>query len=208
MKAVALLSGGLDSVVSMLLGKQELDICLAITIDYGQKARINEIRAAKNICVQHGIEHRLIELSFMKDLKSGLLEGSGMELSSPWVPNRNGLFINLAAAYAENLDAGRVICGFNREEAVDFPDNSSAYIKSLNSSLYFSTLNHVEVVSYVQGMDKLEIIKRAQEMGLDFRSLWSCYVDGIRPCGQCPSCLRNKEAFEKAGINYVEDFIY
>ncbi|MDD3268902.1 MAG: 7-cyano-7-deazaguanine synthase QueC [Syntrophomonadaceae bacterium] len=208
MKGVTLLSGGLDSVTSMLLARQEMDICLAITLDYGQRARNHEIQVSTRLCQRHNIKHCIIELPFMYDLQSGLIKGSGMDLDNPWVPNRNGLFINLAATFAENLGAEYVICGFNAEEAVDFPDNSVEYADALNQALYYSTLNHVKVISYVQRMNKTEIIKAALSLGIDLNSLWSCYEDGMLPCGKCPSCIRTKEAFEKAGIDYGKDFIY
>ncbi|MDD2619370.1 MAG: 7-cyano-7-deazaguanine synthase QueC [Syntrophomonadaceae bacterium] len=200
MKAVTLLSGGLDSVTSMLLAQRDIKIILALTIDYGQRARFNEIQVSSKLCEMHAIKHMVVRLPFMLDIQSGLLEGSGMNIDSPWVPNRNGLFINLAAAYAESLGAEYVICGFNAEEAIDFPDNSAEYVGSLNQALEYSTLNHVKVISYVQDMNKLEIIKTALTLGIDLNSLWSCYEGGEHPCGKCPSCIRTKEALKKVGI--------
>lgn len=201
MKAVVLLSGGLDSVVSMVMAREQVEIILALTIDYGQKARSNEISASAAFCSIYGIEHKVIHLPFMSDMKSGIIEDSGIDDSSPWVPNRNGLFINLAACYAENLNADLIICGFNREEGIDFPDNSSEYVEAVNQGLTYSTLNKVKLVSFVQNMDKMEIIEAAQILAIDFGLLWSCYRHGDEPCGQCPSCLRNREAYEKVGIN-------
>ncbi|PKM76485.1 MAG: 7-cyano-7-deazaguanine synthase QueC [Firmicutes bacterium HGW-Firmicutes-15] len=206
MKAIALLSGGLDSVVSMLLARQEAEIVLALTIDYGQKARINEIKSAESFCSLYGIKHQIIQLPFMLDMKSGIIESSGMEDSSPWVPNRNGLIINLAACYAENLKADWVICGFNREEGVDFPDNTQEFVQAINRSLYYSTLNKVELRSFVQNMDKIEIVASAKNLGVDFGLIWSCYRSGDMPCGECPSCLRNQKAYEKVGIDYDQNF--
>jgi len=199
-QAIVLLSGGLDSVVSMLLAKEQAEIIMALTFDYGQKARNNEIKASAAFCSLYGIEHKVIQLPFMSDMKSGIIEDSGIEDSSPWVPNRNGLFINLAACYAENLDADWIICGFNREEGIDFPDNSAEYVEAVNQGLAYSTLNKVKLRSFVQNMDKVEIIKAAKALGIDFGLLWSCYRPGEKPCGQCPSCLRNQEAYKKAGI--------
>jgi len=206
MKAIALLSGGLDSVVSMLLAREKAEIIMALTVDYGQKARINEIRASASFCSQYGIEHKVIQLPFMLEMNSGIIEASGLEDSSPWVPNRNGLIINLAACYAENLKADWVICGFNREEGVDFPDNTQAFVDAISHSLYYSTLNNVELRSFVQDMDKTEIVASAQKLGVDFGLIWSCYRFGEKPCGECPSCLRNQKAYKKVGIDYDQNF--
>lgn len=200
MKAVALLSGGLDSTVSMLLVREEAQVILALTVDYGQRAARREIEYSRDICREYGIAHRVVELPFMKEFNSGLMEGSGLTVAQPWVPNRNGLFLNLAAAFAEDLEAGLVVCGFNREEGIDFPDNSIEYVDSVNQALSFSTKNQVKVISKVQGMDKVEIYKAAARLGLTADRMWSCYLGGVKPCNACPSCLRNIEALKKAGV--------
>ncbi len=203
-----LLSGGLDSAVSLLKSREEVETILALTFDYGQRARDNEIKASCNICSQLGIKHKVVKLPFMQDLHSELLTTSDVPLNNPWVPNRNGLFINIAATYAENIQADLIICGFNREEAVIFPDNSGEFIQAINQSLYYSTMNHVQVKSYVSNLDKEQIIREGIRLGLDFRHIWSCYQGTDKPCGECVSCLRNKNAFAKAGVMYVTDFIY
>lgn len=198
------MSGGLDSIVSMALAQQELEIILAITFDYGQKARLKEISYSTEFCKLFDIKHKIISLPFMQDLQSSLNEACEDNIS-PWVPNRNGVFINIAAAYAENYDAQFILCGFNLEEAVSFPDNSIEFIKSVNKALYYSTLNHVELKSYVDNMNKVEIINKAKELGINLSKVWSCYRGGDIPCGDCPSCLCNNRAYEKAGVNYLEN---
>ncbi len=205
MKAVALLSGGLDSVVSMLLAREKSEIVLALTIDYGQRARKNEIQASAAFCEIYGINHQVIQLPFMLEMKSGIIEGP-LDDSSPWVPNRNGLIINLAACYAENLNADWVICGFNREEAVNFPDNTREFVEAINQSLSYSTLNAVELKSFVQNLNKEETVAKARDLGIDFGLIWSCYRSGAKPCGECPSCLTNSQAYKKVGIDYDQNF--
>lgn len=201
MRAVALLSGGLDSVVSVILSQQELRVVLALTVDYGQRAARQEIKAAQAVAAGLNIPHQVIQLPFMTQLQSDLMRSDAEEIINPWVPNRNGLFLNLAACFAENMEAQTVVCGFNREEAANFPDNSAAYIQAVNQSLFYSTRNHVSVKSYVQDMTKEAIVKQALRLGIDISSLWSCYQDGDQPCGQCPSCVTNQNAFRKVGYN-------
>lgn len=200
MKAVALLSGGLDSVVSMLLASKEVEIVLAITVDYGQRAAKQEIAASQRIAHDMGIPHQVICLPFMMELNSDLLKPDNSCIVNPWVPNRNGLLISLAACLAENLGAQMVICGFNREEAAIFPDNSSSFIEAVNSALSYSTRNHVFAKSFVQNMTKEDIVRQALLLDVNLDSLWSCYQDGDEPCGECPSCITNQDAFRKVGI--------
>jgi len=200
MKAVALLSGGLDSVVSMLLASKEVEIVLAITVDYGQRAAKQEIAASQRIAHDMGIPHQVICLPFMMELNSDLLKPGNSCIVNPWVPNRNGLLISLAACLAENLGAQMVICGFNREEAAIFPDNSSSFIEAVNSALSYSTRNHVFAKSFVQNMTKEDIVRQALLLDVNLDSLWSCYQDGDEPCGGCSSCITNQDAFRKVGI--------
>ncbi|MFY9324070.1 MAG: 7-cyano-7-deazaguanine synthase QueC [Syntrophomonadaceae bacterium] len=200
MKAVALLSGGLDSVVSMLLASKEVEIVLAITVDYGQRAAKQEIAASQRIAHDMGIPHKVICLPFMMELNSDLLKPDNSCIVNPWVPNRNGLLISLAACLAENLGAQMVICGFNREEAAIFPDNSSSFIEAVNSALSYSTRNHVFAKSFVQNMTKEDIVRQALLLDVNLDSLWSCYQDGDEPCGGCSSCITNQDAFRKVGI--------
>ncbi len=200
MQAVALLSGGLDSVVSMLLASKEVEIVLAITVDYGQRAAKQEIAASQRIAHDMGIPHKVICLPFMMELNSDLLKPDNSCIVNPWVPNRNGLLISLAACLAENLGAQMVICGFNREEAAIFPDNSSSFIEAVNSALSYSTRNHVFAKSFVQNMTKEDIVRQALLLDVNLDSLWSCYQDGDEPCGGCSSCITNQDAFRKVGI--------
>ena len=200
MQAVALLSGGLDSVVSMLIGQKEVEIVLALTVDYGQKAAQQEIDASQRIARNMVIPHQVISLPFVHDLNSDLLSPNQSPITDPWVPNRNGLLVNLAACLAENMGAQMIICGFNREEALRFPDNSAIFMKALNQALYYSTRNHVYAKSFVQNMTKEDIAYQALSFGLDLNSLWSCYQDGDKPCGECPSCVTNQNAFRKVGV--------
>jgi len=117
---------------------------------------------------------------------------------SVWVPNRNGILINAAAAYAEKLGAHRVVVGFNVEEASTFPDNSEEFLKRATRSLEYSTSNQVEVYCYTTSLNKRQIVRelRALPRKFPFELLWSCYEGGETPCGRCESCQRQARAFE------------
>ncbi|MCB0386643.1 MAG: 7-cyano-7-deazaguanine synthase, partial [Bdellovibrionales bacterium] len=117
-----------------------------------------------------------------------------------WVPNRNGIFLNIAAAFAEGLGARIVLAGFNLEEAQTFPDNSQEYLDAATDALKFSTANQVKVQSYCASLTKTEIVKRAQELRLPFTSIWPCYFSGEEWCGQCESCQRFARAVREANF--------
>ena len=186
---------------------------LALTFHYGQKAAQREVNCAKKICRALQIKHKVLVLDFFKDLSQNcsllntkkkvpkFKKGQSLDAfvrdkntRSVWVPNRNGLFIALAAAYAESLGWKRVVIGFNAEEARLFPDNSPPFLKAINRSLTFSTANGVEVVSHTLNKNKKDILILAQRLGVNLEWTWSCYLGGKTPCGECESCKRLREA--------------
>jgi len=210
LKSVALLSGGLDSTVSLAQALREGEVLLALTFDYGQKAARREIAAAARLAAHFGVPHRVLELPFLAEVTgTALVRGQVPEpareaLDDPvlarataaavWVPNRNGLFLNIAACFAESLGAGRIITGFNREEAATFPDNSPGYVAAANAAFAFSTANGVKVLSYTQRLAKPEIVQLGRRLGVPLQWVWSCYHGGETPCGRCESCLRLQRA--------------
>jgi 7-cyano-7-deazaguanine synthase len=213
-----LLSGGLDSTTNFYQALKHTKVLLSLTFDYGQRAASKEIEAAAYFSKLNGIKHKVITVPWIKDWnKSSLIDraekvptGNDVQIDelsqsqktaqSVWVPNRNGIFLNIAAGYAEALGANIVVPGFNAEEAVTFPDNSEAFIKSLNHSFSFSTANHVEVECYTIHKNKTEIVKCASELGVEFDKLWFCYFSDEKWCGECESCKRAKRALHTNSI--------
>jgi 7-cyano-7-deazaguanine synthase len=199
--AIALLSGGLDSAVSSALSlKKGYKIKLAITFDYGQKAVKQEIRSAKYFCKRYYIKHEIFNVKWLGKLASNPLTDKTRPVPHKiashlvWIPNRNGLFINIAGCFAEALSYQYIITGFNREEARNFPDNSIAFINFINKSLSYSTLKGVKVISFTARMDKPQIIEKALDLNLSLDKLWSCYEGSKKPCGVCESCSRRLSA--------------
>ncbi|OEH85953.1 7-cyano-7-deazaguanine synthase QueC [Desulfuribacillus stibiiarsenatis] len=212
--AVILLSSGIDSFTSLAIAKEKgYEVQLALTVNYGQKAALREIMFAELICKHYGVPHKVLDVQgIMNGVTSGLTTNDvpniaqdqldDMDLTTRtakkvWVPNRNGLLINIAATYAENLGCEWVITGFNREEAVTFPDNSDDFVHAINQSLYYSTSNHVQVISFTQSMTKQEIIDTAVNLQVPLEYVWSCYHGNELMCGTCESCQRLKRAISK-----------
>lgn len=116
-----------------------------------------------------------------------------------WIPNRNGVFLNVAAAFAEGLGAGTVHVGFNAEEAATFPDNSAEFLGAANAALRFSTKGAVRVECATIAMDKAQIVRFGLETEAPLDLVWPCYDGGERMCGACESCMRFLRAVERAG---------
>jgi 7-cyano-7-deazaguanine synthase len=208
MRCICLLSGGLDSVVATTVAVREHTVALALTGDYGQRAAGAEIAAAGAVCVALGIDHAVVELPWLARVTKTALVDTGQELpklagaeldaaektqesaAAVWVPNRNGVLINVAAAYAESLGCEAVVVGFNAEEGATFPDNTPEFAAAATAALAFSTLNRVRVWSPTQDLRKTEIVALGRRAGAPLEHVWSCYGPGPNPCGECESCLR------------------
>lgn len=211
--SVVLLSGGLDSTVNFYAALNETTVKLALTFDYGQKAASKEIQAATLLAKENGVAHQVIDLPWFKTLGTSALNQNSANIpkikpnaledavytartaKAVWVPNRNGLFLNIAACFAESLKAEIVVPGFNREEAVTFPDNSLDFIRSTRKTFAYSTSTHVDVQCYTIAMSKIEIVELGLKLRVPFQKMWPCYFDDEKWCGVCESCQRAKRAF-------------
>ena len=216
-KSLVLLSGGLDSLVCLGIKHKELNVELAITFDYGQKSAYKEIEASKKICEYYGIEHHIIKLDFLKDItKTSLVSTSdipaGEELNnhkesakSVWVPNRNGLFLNIAGSYADSMNYDYILIGANKEEAQTFPDNTTEFIESINHEFKYSTLVKPRVIAPLINYDKNDIVMLALESNVPLELVMSCYQSGDGHCGICESCMRLRHALEaNNAYTYIE----
>lgn len=211
--AVVLVSGGLDSAVCLRKAVDEGVARLALTFDYGQKCAEREIAAAKALCEHYDVTHKTIRLQWLAKLTTTALVNPEKEVPTigymastkrlkqaakmVWVPNRNALFVNIAACFAEALGYDSIVAGFNREEALFFPDNSIQFIASINACLQLSTLRGVTLHSYTAHLTKKEVGIFAKQIGIPLDMLWCCYLGGEKPCGRCQSCVNFEIAVGK-----------
>ncbi len=210
-KAVLLLSGGLDSTVNLFEAHLKFDVVQVLTINYGQKALEKELEAAQYFSDFLDLPWLCLDLSWLSTISPSTLNtnedipsGKNVDIESyevsietaksVWVPNRNGLFLNVAGVYADALNADYIIPGFNLEEAETFPDNSDSFMKASSKALSFSTKNETEVYCFTTHLNKIKIVERAIELKIPLDKLWPCYYSFNEWCGQCESCMRFKRA--------------
>lgn len=212
-KSIILLSGGLDSLVSLGVAKDEYNISLALTFDYGQKPAVREIEASEKITKYYGIAHEVIELPFLKKItQTGLVTGdvptdnfgTSESAEAVWIPNRNGLFLNIAASFADAQGFTHIIFGANKAEGLTFPDNTKEFVSGINESFKYSTLKGVKVVAPLIDYDKIDIVRVALDKGIPLELAYSCYSGGERNCGKCESCNHLKNALR---ANDAKDYI-
>ncbi len=215
--AVVLLSGGLDSAVNLKRALDDGGVALALTFDYGQRAARREAAAAAVMCRQLEVRHRVVALPWLAEICATALVDQGKPVPKVqvcdlgeravtegetadrvWVPNRNGVLVNAAAAFAEYLGASSVVAGFNAEEAATFPDNSADFVAAANAALAFSTRGKVSVKCYTHDLTKVEIVRMGREIGAPLPLVWSCYHGGSEHCWECESCARLERALRAA----------
>lgn len=205
-KGVILLSGGLDSLISLDIAIKQIDIKLALTFNYGQKAFKDEKDASFEIAKYYNVEHKIIELPFLKDLsQNALTQESNIDfnnLNSVWIPNRNGLFLNIAASYCDKYDYQYIVFGANKEEGANFPDNTKEFNRACDKFFTYSTLNKVKVFAPCIEFDKIQIVNYAIDNNVPLNLLKSCYQDsnttGKKHCCECMSCKLLYNAVQKS----------
>ena len=213
---VILASGGLDSTVTAALAKAEGHDLYLLTLDYGQRHHY-EIECAKKIASWLGVkDHKVLQLDL------GLFGGSALTDQIPvptnrpaserghgipvtYVPARNTIFLSLALAYAEVLNAEKIYFGANILDYSGYPDCRPEFIKAFTEVAKQGTRlgqegRPIEIEAPLLLMSKREIIQKGQELGVPFHLTSSCYQPGedLRPCGRCDSCLIRQEGFRKA----------
>ena len=206
MKAVVLLSGGLDSTTTAYLADRSGFEIYALTIVYGQR-HDREVAAAEAVCRElHVAEHRISQLDF-GDWGSALTgsqavpTGGTTGIPSTWVPMRNLIFLSLASAYAEVVGADAIYIGVGQVDYSGYPDCRQEFIDAYQQAANLASKQFVEqgtatpVIAPLMHLPKAAVIRLGLSLGIDYDMTWSCYQGGDEPCGVCDSCRLRDEAF-------------
>ena len=217
MKAVILLSGGLDSATTLAYAKSKGFDCYALSFDYGQRHKF-ELKAARKVAKALGAaRHEVIKIDLSRFGGSALTAdipvpksrshkqiGTGIPVT--YVPARNTVFLSLALAWAEALGARDIFIGVNALDYSGYPDCRPEFIRAFQRTANLATKAGVEGARFkvhapLIKMTKAEIIRLGRKLGVDYSITHSCYdpqPDGT-PCGRCDSCLLRNKGFEEAG---------
>ena len=213
-QAVVLLSGGLDSMVSGALAREQGFAINALTIDYNQRHR-REIDAARTIAATLGAErHVILPLDLRQFGGSALTDdipvpkqGLTPEIPVTYVPARNLVFLSLTLAWAEALAANDIFIGVNALDYSGYPDCRPEFIASFAETARLATKAGAEGSAFtihapLQYLGKADIVREAARLGLDPGLSWSCYdpQPNGTACGACDSCRLRKAGFAEAGI--------
>ena len=216
-KAVCLLSGGLDSSVTAYIAKNQGYEIYALTMKYGQRHK-REIDSAKRIAKTLNVKkHVIIDLNLRKFGGSSLTDKSidvetdhkikniGKKIPSTYVPARNTIFLSLALAYAETMDADKIFIGATSTDYSGYPDCRPEYFKAFQNMADIATKKSAEgkkikIKTPLLKMSKKDIVLEGDSLHVPFEKTWSCYMGKSKACGRCDSCLLRLKGFKEAGI--------
>jgi 7-cyano-7-deazaguanine synthase len=215
-KALVLFSGGLDSTTALYWAIEKHTHVCALTFDYGQRHAI-EVRLAQKIAKTLNVPLKILNMdlqqiggSSLTDLKIPLptddqtLPNRG-EPPSTYVPFRNGIFLALAAAWAEVHGQTEIVCGFHVLDAPDYPDTRQEFVSTMEEAINLgskASFGHTRI--HIQApfldMKKSEIIIQGIALGADYAYSVSCYSGAEIPCLKCASCQLRQKAWEEVGV--------
>jgi 7-cyano-7-deazaguanine synthase len=205
-KVVVLHSGGLDSTLCLLLAREAGRDVVSLSIDYGQRHRI-ELEYAMAQCRRFGFERRVLRVDWdkpVRDIPTGRsLYEIRSGISPAFLPMRNAVFLTLACAEATGIEAGEVWIGVNAVDFSGYPDCRPEFIDSFKAMINAAVPDGPEVVAPLIEMSKSAIATEAKRLGLTPGETWSCYQplftnQGISPCGQCDACILHDHAWQEA----------
>ncbi len=211
--AIVLLSGGLDSMVCAALAREQGLSVIALTIDYGQRHRV-EVDAARKIAATLATRHIVLPLDLRAFGGSALTDDiavpkDGLTPGIPvtYVPARNTIFLSLALGLAEASDARDIFIGVNAVDYSGYPDCRPEFIAGFEALAAVATKAGVEgrrctIHAPLIDMSKADIAREAERLGLDAALSHSCYDPGPdgRHCGRCDACRLRATGFAEAGI--------
>jgi 7-cyano-7-deazaguanine synthase len=216
-KAVVLLSGGLDSSTALYQAQGDGYSCYALSFDYQQRHR-RELEAARAIAVVAGvIEHQVVSFDLRLWGGSALTDAAiavpqqrnltemSESIPATYVPARNTIFLSFGLAYAEAIGASAVYIGVNALDYSGYPDCRPDYIAAMQTAFDLGTKqgregNSIHIVTPLINQKKTDIIQLGNGLGVPWEHTWSCYTGEELACGQCDSCLLRLAAFQELGL--------
>lgn len=225
MKALVLSSGGLDSTTCLGLAVDKYGASNVITASlyYGQK-HDKELECARKVAEYYNVRHIEEDISnvmkYANDVCTLIKGGKDIELSSyedqitkvengrvaTYVPFRNGLFLSIAAAYADSLFPGEeveIFYGAHADDAAGnaYADCSPEFAEAMDRAINIGTYGKIHINRPLINMNKAEVVKTGLSLKVPYELTWSCYLGGDKQCGKCATCLDRKNAFKQNGLD-------
>lgn len=216
-RAVALLSGGMDSATALAMALKDGFEVIALSVDYGQRHK-KEIEAAKKVAHHFGLkDHRVVSLDLTEIGGSALtdrkirvpeqrrLEEIGQDIPVTYVPARNTILLSYALGLAEATRAKAIYIAANSQDYSGYPDCRPEFYKAFQEVARLGTKRGVEgdvieIRTPLIALTKADIVRKGEELGVPWALTWSCYQGEDRACGVCDSCQLRLKGFREAGV--------
>jgi len=217
-KAVVLLSGGLDSTVTLAQALSEGNEVIALSFRYGQR-HTRELDSARAVCDHYGVAHTVVDID-LTSFRSALTKDNidvpedrkiDSEIPVTYVPARNIIFLSIAAGLCESLDADQIYIGANSIDYSGYPDCRPEFFEAFEAMLSKGTKTGVEgnppkIMAPILHCTKADIVRLGKELKAPLHLTWSCYKGENKACGRCDSCLLRLKGFSEAG--YADEIEY
>ena len=215
--AVVLVSGGMDSAVTLAMARAQGFVCHALSVAYGQRHASELVAAARVAALLGAIEHKTVSVDLRSIGGSALTADIAVpehvdthgesDIPVTYVPARNTIMLSIALGWAETLGATDLFCGVNAVDYSGYPDCRPAFIEAFERLANLATKAGVEgralrVHAPLISMSKADIVREGARLGVDFAQTVSCYradSDG-RACGHCDACVLRARGFADAGV--------
>jgi 7-cyano-7-deazaguanine synthase len=210
--SIAIISGGMDSVTLLhFLVKRQGCHPAVLTFTYGQK-HSKELACAQYQADLLGCDLHLVDLSaLVPAFESSALVSQAIVIPTiatvqgdpqppTYVPNRNMIFLSIAAAYAETVGVDKVYYGAQSHDLYGYWDTTPEFVERLNAVFQLNRKTPVQVSAPLVHHFKAEVLRLGLELRVDYSMTWSCYAGGEKACGTCPTCAERVQAFREVGI--------
>ncbi|HQU93994.1 MAG TPA: 7-cyano-7-deazaguanine synthase QueC [Pyrinomonadaceae bacterium] len=213
MSAIVLVSGGMDSCVSVAMAAAENESVALLHISYGQRTEDRERKAFKDIADFYGVKDRLdVSIEYLAKIGGSSLTDASMvvteadlgskEIPTSYVPFRNANMLAIATSWAEVIGATSIYIGAVAEDSSGYPDCRPEFYAAFQQTINTGTKpdTHIEIRTPIIDLTKAEIVRKGVELRAPLQLTWSCYRSEDLACGTCDSCALRLRGFELAGI--------
>ncbi len=220
-KAVAIVSGGMDSAVALAIAKSQGYELITLHFNYNQRTQKKELECFQKLSkALNATNSYVIDLPFFEQIGASALTDHSIDVPTvgiqdgvpvTYVPFRNGIFLSIASAIAEKEGAKAIYIGVVEEDSSGYPDCRESYIKAMQKAINLGTKDdtNIEIKMPLVHMKKSQIVKKALELDVPLEFTWSCYKNEDEACGVCDSCRLRLNGFSEAGLKdpipYKED---
>ncbi|MCF7793097.1 MAG: 7-cyano-7-deazaguanine synthase QueC [Candidatus Cloacimonetes bacterium] len=211
-KAVVLVSGGMDSLVTAAIAKKECDELYFLHVNYGQRTEVRELRSFRKMKDYFKPKDVLIaDIAYLTQIGGSSLTDENIEVKdhqengnipNTYVPFRNSHIIAIGVSWAEVIGADKIYIGAMEEDSSGYPDCREKYFEAMQKAVNEGTKDGTEIqlITPIIHKRKSEIIKLGAKLEVPFDLSWSCYRNNDIACGKCDSCVLRVNAFKAAGL--------